>query len=683
MSDVKPVHDAFLKNERRTYLTRCDIDDARVHRGMKFDASNFKSGTRSQRAPAPTMPLGRRAPVRLHIVSVGPSEPVHAERCGRRASALNSKPTHVEYDADGGPRPYSELLDRYSLHNVYIHRGRTLSTTPEFLSFRRLHGDRLWHSIAAVLGSLESRMAELGVPLAIADGKKLAHLAASALSEQPSLEELLACVVNVDDLLPYIRHISALRYVGARGPDEAATAIQKTFRMHRARVHVRELLQRASTIQALWAARRRRMRTLQILAQRRAADEAKWRARMDAFCRDWRRFKRGRRLAVHIPSFSVDWHTQASVCELTALQCTQLLARLCDLRDPDTEVLLVSPSGIEDESLQHMLRLLQAAGVHDAAQRLTVVDLSVENCARPFSHEGQTLSRSLFLTTRTLRNIRSMCAAKNAYIVPGLCDVFDARVAFHLQLPVLGPDPSLCHTYATKSGARRVFEAASVNFAPGASDIYDDNDLYLLLARSIVAHPGHVRWMIKIDTEFGGRGLAVVDSARLRCLSHAGLADAVRLRDRVFFELKASMARIVEICCTRAYPNWASFAAAIRRHGAVVEAVADNVVCSPTVNIFVEPGDGASAAAVEVQSMQEQLVSLQYRVCGVLHPLRADCSVVEALRGAACSIGSICGRRRIYGYVSVDFVVFMTQVSRSLAVQLCVVRVCVCACACV
>lgn len=38
------------------------------------------------------------------------------------------------------PRGYNELLDTFSLHQFIIRRGETLSTTPEFLSFKRKYG---------------------------------------------------------------------------------------------------------------------------------------------------------------------------------------------------------------------------------------------------------------------------------------------------------------------------------------------------------------------------------------------------------------------------------------------------------------------------------------------------------------------------------------------------------------
>ena len=52
-------------------------------------------------------------------------------------------------------RGYNELLDTYSLHQFLIRHGKTLDTTPEFISFQRKNMD-MWGSIAGVISALET-----------------------------------------------------------------------------------------------------------------------------------------------------------------------------------------------------------------------------------------------------------------------------------------------------------------------------------------------------------------------------------------------------------------------------------------------------------------------------------------------------------------------------------------------
>lgn len=50
-------------------------------------------------------------------------------------------------------RGYDELLDAYSLHQFMIRRGRTLTATPEFVSFQRKYAHR-WPAIKAVIAQV-------------------------------------------------------------------------------------------------------------------------------------------------------------------------------------------------------------------------------------------------------------------------------------------------------------------------------------------------------------------------------------------------------------------------------------------------------------------------------------------------------------------------------------------------
>lgn len=76
-----------------------------------------------------------------------------------------------------------------------------------------------------------------------------------------------------------------------------------------------------------------------------------------------------------------------------------------------------------------------------------------------------------------------MMGKEEVYLVPGIQNKEDFRLALKLQVPVLGADPAKSIIYRTKSGCRRIFAAADVNTAPGVYDI--QNEVLLFFKKNI------------------------------------------------------------------------------------------------------------------------------------------------------------------------------------------------------
>jgi hypothetical protein len=279
------------------------------------------------------------------------------------------------------------------------------------------------------------------------------------------------------------------------------------------------------------------------------------------------------------------------------------------------------------------------------------------------------LATSLFLSERTIKHIRSIILGKEeVYIVPGVQCKDDFRLALKLQVPILGADPSRGIVYATKSGCRRIFAASDVNTPPGVYDIQNERELLLQLSKKIIEHPEYQQWLVKIDNEFQGRGTALLDLTRIRCLSVDGrreIMDEVTmqnnvegfldvLRDRLFYELRETLSNRIRIISSFVYPTWVEFMQEFKNNGGVIEAVPQTVVGSPIVNMFIEP-DGT----INILSVQEQLLSPQFCSLGAAFPQNSV--PYDALRDASLSVGRVCVRKQIYGYVSIQYIAYIGE----------------------
>lgn len=73
-------------------------------------------------------------------------------------------------------RGYNELLDTYSLHQFIIRKGKTLTTTPEFESYKRLYSGK-WGGIQRIIRKLEEFLSKFNIPMAYIDGHEVMKLA--------------------------------------------------------------------------------------------------------------------------------------------------------------------------------------------------------------------------------------------------------------------------------------------------------------------------------------------------------------------------------------------------------------------------------------------------------------------------------------------------------------------------
>lgn len=104
----------------------------------------------------------------------------------------------------------------------------------------------------------------------------------------------------------------------------------------------------------------------------------------------------------------------------------------------------------------------------------------------------------------------------------GSVGIEDLQLAVHLNLPLYSGEPDPISIFSSQSGSKRIFTSASIPYATCAYDIYDEHDLITQLSRLIIYNMEIQRWMIKIDDEYGGRGIAYLDTSTLKVIICTG-----------------------------------------------------------------------------------------------------------------------------------------------------------------
>ncbi|EKX36818.1 hypothetical protein GUITHDRAFT_116984 [Guillardia theta CCMP2712] len=567
-------------------------------------------------------------------------------------------------EGGGTPRDYNTLLDEFSLHQFIIRRGLTLSSTPEFESYKRKH-TVMWGAIQDIISRLERFLGNYNVPLAYVDGNKVALLAQLDYKE-PSNDDLLDCLVNLEQVLELVK-LPGGRYRGSDKERSASLVLQSVYRGHFCRKQFRQSLHRYKLIEEKIEDRKTQFQQLSIKLQQ-----------------QWQDMSRRKRVVVHVPSISREEAQRMSVQDFAIRQNNQL-GRLTWSSSPDVEVIYVAPFPLSPDVVQYYSKLLQVRGTESADDRFKIV--FPENYDRFPSHFS--ISSILLYSPRCLKRIINFAKGKDAYIIPGVVGPEDLKLACCLNMPLLSPEPQVATVYSSKSGSRRIFSIAEVNSPPGAYDLYSTEETLHALARLIFERLDVQRWLFKekdqeknqdkdqdkdedtdgkrqIDDEFGGRGHAWLETSALQ--SHAAL---LRERERslnlwmdpqkqqaalrkVVEELEQILPKRAQIAHKDIYPTWEAYEETFTRVGGTIEAAAGGQVDSPCVNLFILP-----TGEVSIHSTHDHLFTQDYHYMGAIFPQQT--ANKKALNAAATAIGKVCADKGIIGYISVDFVAFRDE----------------------
>uniref|UniRef100_H3HD76 IQCH-like ATP-grasp domain-containing protein n=1 Tax=Phytophthora ramorum TaxID=164328 RepID=H3HD76_PHYRM len=595
-----------------------------------------------------------------------------------QGGADNDKDEEAEMEELGANvdkiRGYNDLLDAYSLHQFLIHKGRSMRDTPEFVSFRRV-AQELWGSVEEALRALETLLTQYFVPLAYVDGQRLLSLAATG---QPrfSKSELLACIVNEEQVMSVLRR-PGQRYKGRDRKRRAATTIQACVRMwsiRRRYVRSRASDISATRIQLAWrsyschAALKTRLREV------RREQLERWEARMQDLRTQWPQIAGRRRVVVHVPSLSLDEHSRLSA-ENFAVQQNLQLTRICAAAlDSHVDLLVyVSPFELTADVSQYFLKLLQLGGLADSRPRVKLV--FPEQAARFPDHFS--LSSLLLYSPHCLRRIRHYTAGKEAYLVMGLPGAEDQRLAVALDLPILGAPPAQALPLLTRSGGKRLLIRADVNVPTGTYELYDEHELFAALAKLAVAHMEQPKWLLKLDYDPLGIGEAVVDLSGMQAMRELrrekrtpeywrqpGPRDAAAKLVLAELERPGVLARLATPMHTEIFPAWRDFTEAIGHFGCVIEAVppagiaatpeSSSLLVEPAyvrANLFVYP-DGKNVLASSGGGLNRKTVAFTFPQTAAPH---------EAVQGACDATGKLLVETSVWGYVSLDFVVFQDE----------------------
>ena len=335
--------------------------------------------------------------------------------------------------------------------------------------------------------------------------------------------------------------------------------------------------------------------------------------------------------SVVVPSISVNQEELAKI-HGSAFYEERLLFTLMRLRNPTSRMIYVTSQPIHGEILEYYLQHLPGIPVSRARERLMVVCL--------YDASPTPLTRKVLERPRVLERMRRFIGDPNrAYLTCYNSTALERRLAVELGIPLHALDPELLWM-GTKTGSRRVFAEAGIEFPLGHNDLHTRDDIVGALDELARERRGIRKAVVKLNESFAGEGNAIFrypdplpsDPADRR----AALSNAIEA-----LEWAGSGETLAE------------FLRKMDEMGGVVEEwIEGEVKESPSVQMRVHPD-----RTLEVVSTHDQVLGGPSGQVYLGCRFPADEAYRTAILRAGVEVGRVLARHGVLGRLGVDFVV--------------------------
>ena len=259
--------------------------------------------------------------------------------------------------------------------------------------------------------------------------------------------------------------------------------------------------------------------------------------------------------SVVVPSLSFDQEELSKISGAPFYE-ERLLFILIRLRHPLARVVYVTSQPVDPNIVDYYLQHLVGVPVGHARSRLQML------CVHDAS--PRSLAEKILERPRVIERIRRWVGDRSrAYLTCFNSSFRERQLTLALGIPLNGLDPDLL-PLGTKTGSRRVFARAGIEYPLGREDLHGEDEVLDGLVEIAEQRPGIEKAVVKLNESFAGTGNALfrfpAELPTEPTARRSALAEALRHLDyeaaeetyEAFFRKMGSMGGIVEEFVTAA-----------------------------------------------------------------------------------------------------------------------------------
>lgn len=255
------------------------------------------------------------------------------------------------------------------------------------------------------------------------------------------------------------------------------------------------------------------------------------------------------RTVVILPSLSLDTDILSKVKGASYYE-ERMLCLLMLLRMPTTKIIFITSMPVADSIVDYYLHLLPGITGKHARERLTLL-----SC---YDASVKPLTQKVLERPRLMDRIKKLIPdAASAHLTCFNITALEKTMSVQLGIPLFGTDPDKFYE-GSKSGGRKNFRAAGVNFPDGFEDLHTKQDVVKSLAALKQKDISLRKAVVKLNDGFSGDGNAIYnypvinDNIGIEKIIEESFSEhfktvATDVSEKLFFEKLQHMGGIVEV----------------------------------------------------------------------------------------------------------------------------------------